>query len=102
MEENKIVIYQTDDVQTLIDVRLENETLCGLSCVPAVASDQRSGCRFARRRAPLRQVMAEFIIIFCRFFIAKITQSARIYLYGAVNLSKQRKSLYLGKGFWHF
>ena len=27
MEENKIVIYQTDDGQTKIDVRLENETL---------------------------------------------------------------------------
>ena len=27
MEENKIVIYQTEDVQTQIDVRLENETV---------------------------------------------------------------------------
>ena len=27
MEENKIVIYQTDDGQTQIDVRLENETV---------------------------------------------------------------------------
>ena len=28
MEENKIVIYQTDDGQTQIDVRLENVTVC--------------------------------------------------------------------------
>jgi hypothetical protein len=28
MEENQIVIYQTEDGQTQIDVRLENETLC--------------------------------------------------------------------------
>lgn len=27
MEENKIVIYQTEDGQTQIDVRLENETV---------------------------------------------------------------------------
>ncbi len=27
MEENKIIIYQTDDGQTQIDVRLENETV---------------------------------------------------------------------------
>ena len=27
MEENKIVIYQTDDGQIKIDVRLENETV---------------------------------------------------------------------------
>ncbi len=27
MEENKIIIYQTEDGQTQIDVRLENETV---------------------------------------------------------------------------
>ena len=27
MEENKIVLYQTEDGQTLIDVRLENDTV---------------------------------------------------------------------------
>ena len=27
MDENKIVIYQTDDGQTTIDVRLENDTV---------------------------------------------------------------------------
>ena len=28
MEQNKIIIYQTEDGQTQIDVRMENETVC--------------------------------------------------------------------------
>ena len=37
MEENKIVIYQTEDGQTQIDVRLENDTVW-LKCYPNVCS----------------------------------------------------------------
>ena len=34
MDENKIVIYQTEDGQTQIDVRLENETVWLTQALP--------------------------------------------------------------------
>ena len=50
MENEKIVIYQTEDGQTQIDVRLENETLW-----PAIM--QRT-CQLVRKRIAKRIPMA--------------------------------------------
>ena len=46
MEENKIVIYQTEDGQTQIDVRLENETVwLNVSQMSALFNREESNVR---------------------------------------------------------
>ena len=51
MEENKIVIYQTEDGQTQIDVRLENDTVwLNVTQMSALFDKEESNVRIKRQK----------------------------------------------------
>ena len=80
MEDNKIVIYQTEDGQTQIDVRLENETVwLNVAQMSTLFSKEESNVR--RHIIMLsRKVNLNAIIITCIFCTLMVSRNLCLFI----------------------